>query len=92
MNTSEANWNASLPTPKIETLRALMASGDWPGAIRFAAKFPQLGSARDDILRAKDALNNPGFYRQLGRDPDALVSEGKAALCRSYSPRNPSGP
>ena len=51
---------------KIDTLRQLMDSGDWPAAIRFAAKFPHLGTERDTILRANDALTSPDFYRQIG--------------------------
>jgi hypothetical protein len=27
-----------------------------------------------------DAYNNPGFYRQLGKDPEQLMA---AALCRA---------
>ena len=53
---------------KLSQLLALMASGDWSSAIRLAARFPRLGHERDDILRAKDALLQPDFYRQLGRD------------------------
>jgi hypothetical protein len=72
---------------KLSQLEKLMDAGNWPAAIRFAAKFPSLGDERDAILRAKDALLNPDFYRQMKRDPDKLVEEGKAALLRKYSRR-----
>lgn len=65
---------------KIYTLRQLMDSGDWHAAIRSAAKFPRLGKDRDAILRAKDALNNPDFYRQIGKQPDELIREGAVCL------------
>lgn len=65
---------------KIDTLRNLMNAGDWPAAVRFAAKFPRLGAERDAILRAKDALNNPEFYRQIGQYPDSLFEAGVQAL------------
>lgn len=69
---------------KLSELLDLMRSEDWPAAIRFAAKFPRLGDHRDDLLRAKDALQNPDFYRQLKRDPDALVRCGIDALKSKY--------
>ena len=70
---------------KIDTLRNLMDAGDWPAAIRFAAKFPRLGTERDAILRAKVALNNPKFYRQIGRSPQQLLGEATNALKLRFS-------
>ena len=72
---------------KIEILQSLMRADDWPGAIKFAAKFPRLGDEAADITRAKDALLRPAFYRQLGRDPAALIELGKAALISRYPNR-----
>lgn len=69
---------------KLAKLLDLMKFGDWSAAIRFAAKFPRLGAQRDDLLRAKDALQNPDFYRQIKRDPDALVQAGIDALKSKY--------
>jgi hypothetical protein len=69
---------------KLSQLMAMIEAGDWLAAIKFAAKFPDLGKERDFILRAKDAINNPDFYRQIKRDPAALIKEGKAALVRKY--------
>jgi hypothetical protein len=72
---------------KIVTLRRMIAANDWTAAIKFAAKFPRLGDARDAILSAKDALQNPAFYRQLRRDPDAVVAAGVVALVQQYQER-----
>ncbi len=69
---------------KIEILKSLMRADDWPAAIKFAAKFPRLGAGAADITRANDALLRPAFYRQIGRDPAALVERGKAALISRY--------
>jgi hypothetical protein len=69
---------------KLSKLMVMIEAGDWLAAIKFAAKFPDLGSERDSILRAKDAINNPDFYRQIKRDPAALIEEGKTALVRKY--------
>lgn len=70
---------------KLSQLLLMMDAGDWNAAIRFAAKFPRLGAEKDVIMRAKDALLNPDFYRQLKRDPDQLVEAGRLALAAKYS-------
>ncbi len=69
---------------KIDTLCHLMDPGDWPAAIRFAAKFPRLGKDRDATLRAKGSLNTPDFYRQIGRYPQDLIQAGEACLRERY--------
>lgn len=66
--------------PKIEIVREMMAAGDWRGATLFAAKFPQLGARRAAILSAREAYLRPGFQRQIGKDPEALIEAGRAAL------------
>ena len=72
------------PTPKVEQLRAMMEAGDWRGALHMAAKFPRLGAHRDAIQRGWEALARPAFYRELGKDPDALVLAGIDALRERY--------
>ena len=47
-----------------------------PGAL--AAEAANRGAHR--IARAPAARLTPGLYRQLGRDPAAVIEEGKAAL------------
>jgi len=69
---------------KLSKLKQCAASDDWAGALRIAAKFADLGEFKPVIVRAHECLVNPGFYRQLGRDPDAAVSEGIAALRTRY--------
>ena len=73
-----------MPT-KIALLRAAFEAGDMPGALRIAARFPRLGEHKAAIVRAHEALVNPGFYRQIGRDPEALVSAGVDALRARYA-------
>ena len=69
---------------KLSKLKAAAAIGDWAGALRIAAKFPQLGEHKAEIVRAHECLVNPQFYRQLGRDPEACVAAGIAALRLRY--------
>ena len=61
-----------------------MVSENWFAAIRYASKFPRLGSHRTAILRAKDAIHNPGFYRQLGYQPEMIFADGIKALQERY--------
>ena len=75
----------NLPPRKIDQLAALMRAGDWERAIKFAAKFPRLEQHRDAILTASSALLAPRFYADMGRDPQALVAAGVAALKERYS-------
>lgn len=69
---------------KLSKLVAMMNAGEWDAAIRFAAKFPDLGAEKAHITRAKDAILNPRFYEQLGRNVPELIAEGRAALLRRY--------
>lgn len=72
------------PDTKRAKLTAAAASGDWPEALRIAAKFPELGDYKAVIQRAHQCAWNPAFYRQLGLDPAACVAEGVAALKSRY--------
>ena len=69
---------------KISQLQALMRAEKWADAIRFAAKFGDLGDERNAILSAKEAVVRPEFMRQLRKDPDAVIAEGICALRRRY--------
>lgn len=57
-----------------------MAAGDWDGAIKLAARVTLFGKQAEAIQRGKEAMANPDFYRQLGRDPEKLRLEAIAAL------------
>lgn len=70
---------------KLSKLKACAAQGDWPGALRIAARFPQLGKERGAILDAHMAATNPRFLTQLRKDPDAALQAGIAALRSKYS-------
>ncbi len=61
-----------------------LAAGDERTALRIAAAFPHLGAHREAITRGWAALQNPGFYRQLGQDPEALTTAGIAACRERY--------
>lgn len=69
---------------KLSKLKKLMAYGDHRAALRLAAGWPRLGDHKEAITRGWAALSNPGFYRELGRDPEALVAAGLAAIRERY--------
>lgn len=74
----------SASVAKIDVLRAHMAGGAWPAAIKLAASFGELGAERGPILSGREALLRPAFQRQLGRDPAAQIELAKQALGRRY--------
>ena len=61
-------------TSKVDTMRALWAAGDRIGALRIAAKFFDRSIETKVFKRGMDAHNHPGFYRQLGKDPERLTA------------------
>jgi hypothetical protein len=65
---------------KLSQLKTRWATGDLLGALRIAARFPQLGTEKDAITRAWEASQRPSFYRQIGRDPEQLIEEGLDAM------------
>jgi hypothetical protein len=73
-----------MPEKKIDILRRKIATGDWPAALSLASKFPHLGEHKETITRAHNALTTPGFYKQIGKNPKALVAAGIKALAERY--------
>ena len=69
---------------KLSKLLDLMASGDHRAALKLAASFPRLGEHKDAIQRGWSAASSPDFYRQINRDPEALVAAGGEALRVRY--------
>lgn len=69
---------------KISILLDFMANEDWRSALRLAVSFARLGEEKQAITRAWQAIQSPAFYREIGKDPDALIAEGIAALRRRY--------
>ena len=70
---------------KLSKLIEAAQANDWRKAISIASKFPQLGDHKTEITRAQMAYTNPGFCRQIGRDPDACIEAGRLALIARYS-------
>jgi hypothetical protein len=70
---------------KLDKLKATWAAGDRIGALRIAAKFPELGADAKAIKRAWECAAGRGaFYLQLGFNPDAAIAAGLHALAARY--------
>ena len=83
----------ALPASKLSVLKTLAAAGDWLGALRIAARFPELGEHKERITKGWNAHLRPEFYRELGHDPDALVADAFQALRERYGlPAGGEGP
>lgn len=66
-------------------IRAAIEAQDWTLALRLAARLPRLGEHSAAIKRAHEVVGNERFYRQLGRDPAALIEAGKRAVVARFS-------
>ena len=69
---------------KTDQVKVHLAVGDYRGALRVASKFRMLGEHKLAVQQAWSALNSADFYRQIGKDPDALVAAGVQALQQMY--------
>jgi len=71
---------------KLSKVLAAMDAGDWRKAFSIASKFGNLGKQAERIMRAQSAINNPDFYRQIGRNPEIAIEEGEAAMRERFGP------
>ena len=70
---------------KTDQIRAAWHAGDRIGALRIAARFFDRSIDTVTFKRGMNAHNRPGFYRQLGKDPDQLVAVALQLLARKFS-------
>lgn len=54
-------------------------------ALRLAASFQHLGVHKAVIQRGWQACQRPGFYREIGKDPELLIQEGVNAVRERYA-------
>ena len=73
------------PIKKIDTLRTHCDNGNWKAALRLAASWPRLGDHKIAIQQGWAAMSNPNFYEEIGKDPQALIDAGVAALRAAYA-------
>ena len=72
---------------KTDQIRAARAAGDRIGALRIAARFFDR-SERTKIFKCGiDAFNHLGFYRQLGKEPQELITAALDLLAKRFDLR-----
>ena len=69
---------------KSDKIRAALANGDTRKAISLASKFFDRSDETQLYKQAQAAIGNPGFYRQIGKDPEAIVDAAVAALSQRF--------
>ena len=70
---------------KSDQIRAAWQAGDRIGALRIAARFFDRSANSKTFKRGMDAYNNPGFYRQLGKDPEQIVRDALDVLAKRFN-------
>lgn len=68
----------------LSRMKELWDAGDVRAALKLAAGWPSLGEHGTAIRQAWAATVNPDFYRQIKKDPAALVAAGYNALVARY--------
>lgn len=69
---------------KTDQIRNAWAAGDRLAALRIASRFHDRSPETIAFKRGWDAHSNAGFYRQLGRDPDALRDAAYTVLAAKF--------
>lgn len=59
---------------KTDIIKNALANGDTRKAISVASKFFDRSDETQLYKQAQAAIGNPGFYRQIGKDPDAIIA------------------
>jgi hypothetical protein len=72
---------------KTDQIRAAWFRGDRIAALRIAARFFDRSNETMIFKRGMDANNHPGFYRQLGKVPQELVTAALALLQKRFDLR-----
>ena len=70
---------------KTDQIRAAWHAGDRSGALRIAARFFDRSINSRTFKRGIGAYNNPGFYRQLGKDPEQIVRDALDVLAKRFN-------
>lgn len=70
-----------------DTVRQLVSNGEYKKALRIVKGF-RLGITREDSGKMKlayECMTHPGFYEQLGTDPETAIAEGIRILKSLYA-------
>ena len=69
---------------KTDKIKKAIEAGDARKAISLASKFFDRSAETQLYKQAQSAANNPGFYRQIGKDPDAIIAAAMDNLTHRF--------
>jgi hypothetical protein len=72
---------------KTDQIHAAWSNGDRIGALRIAAQFFDRSAATKTFQRGMNAYNHPGFYHQLGKEPQELITAALDLLAKRFDLR-----
>jgi hypothetical protein len=72
---------------KTDQIRAAWVIGDRIGALRIAVQFFDRSNETMIFKRGLDANNHPGFYRQIGQEPQQLITAALDVLAKRFDLR-----
>ena len=72
---------------KTDQIRAAWLAGNQIGALRIAAQFFDRSNETMIFKRGMDANNHPGFYRQIGHEPQELTTAALDKLVKRFDLR-----
>ena len=72
---------------KTDQIRAAWATGDRISALRIAAQFFDRSTATKTFQRGIDAHHHPQFYRQIGKQPQQVVTAALELLAKRFGLR-----
>jgi hypothetical protein len=72
---------------KSDKIRQMLADGETRKAVSVASMFFDRSAETQLYKQAQAAINNPSFYRQIGKDPDAIFAAAVDALNHRFPPQ-----
>jgi hypothetical protein len=72
---------------KTDQIRSAWDAGNRIAALRIAARFFDRSNETMIFKRGMDANNHPGFYRQLGKEPQELITAALDLLAKRFDLR-----
>lgn len=69
---------------KLDQIRDAWGGGDKIAALRIASRFFDRSEETKTFKRGWDAHRNPDFFRQIGKDPEALTDEALRVLATKF--------
>ena len=70
---------------KTKELSASIAAGDVSKSISIASKFFDRSEDTKLFKQAKSASENPGFYHQIGKDPQLIIDEAWSRMKERFA-------